>query len=94
MSVRAYRVIEMNLADASFNVYRDQELMDFLLSEGELLDGLPGCAGLADVSVAVLQRAVRRSARLNLDEDTVARLKEDIAFAKSRKDETVTYYCF
>ncbi|MDO8578042.1 MAG: hypothetical protein Q7R50_02555 [Dehalococcoidales bacterium] len=97
MSVRAYRVVRVLLADPSFNVSHDQKLVNFIESESEAgfysyLNSYG--SGEVDVPVNVLKKAVKKAKQLNLDEFTVNSLKEDIAFAKARKDESVTYSCF
>ena len=97
MSVRAYRVSRIVYEDPSFNVYHDQKLVDFIQSESEagFYEYINDYgSGMVDVPVKVLRKAVRMSAKLDLDQETVERLKKDIAFAKSNKDESVTYGCF
>ena len=97
MSVRAYRVVEIISEEPSFNVYHDHKLVQFLETESEAgfyayLNSYG--SGLVDVPIRVLERAVRMSAKLDLGEEIVKRLKQDIAAAKSNKDESVTYNCF
>lgn len=94
MSRRAYRVVQITLADASFNLTYDQKLMNFLDAEAMFSYSLNEVGGTVDVPIKVLQKAVRTASKLELSEDTVKRLKEDIAAAKANKDESVTYSCF
>lgn len=94
MSIRAYRVIEILLDDASFNLYQDQDLVDFLDSDGLLSDNLSSNGGLVTIPLAKLNRAVKNANRLHIAAETVKRLRQDIAWAKSNNDEVVTYSCF
>ena len=96
MSVKANRVIEIKIETeyTSFNLWHDRKLIDFLESvdfcRGLTSDG----TGLAEVSVEVLENAVSKTAELELDEDTVANLKKDIAWAMENNEEFVQYYCY
>lgn len=97
MSVRAYRVTKNGFADPTFNVYASQKLVNFLDSESEAgfysyLNSYG--SGDVDIPIKVLRKAVRLALQLDLTEDIVKRLKEDIASAKAKKDESVTYSCF
>lgn len=97
MSVRAYRVIEIKFAEPSFNVYEDQKLVNFIEAESEAgfypyLNDYG--SGEVDVPLKVLRKAVRMASKLELSEETVKHLKEDVASAKAKKDESVTYSCF
>jgi hypothetical protein len=94
MSVRAYRVIQIMLADASFNLTYDQKLMNFLDVEAMFSYSLNEAGGMVDVPVKVLQKALTTASKLELSNDTVRRLKEDIAAAQANKDDSVTYSCF
>ncbi len=94
MSRHAYRVIKLEFADASFNIYDEQSLVDFL--DGEL-DGdgsFYDDGGYVDVPVSLLRKALRQSGQLNLSETTITHIKNDIKFAKLNHDETVLYNCF
>jgi hypothetical protein len=97
MSVKAYRIIEIKIEEdyASFNLWHDRKLMDFLDNELEFFRRLTSDGtGLAEVSVEVLEDAVAKAVELELDEDTVANLKKDIAWAKENNEEFVQYYCY
>ena len=95
MSVRAYRVIEIKFADSSFNVSHDRKLIEFIETEAGFYSYLNSYgSGEVDVPLKVLRKAVRMASELDLTEDTVKQLKEDIIFAKTNKDESVTYSCF
>ena len=94
MSINAYPVIDIKLGKVSFNLYRDRNLADFLDSEIHLYGGIHDGTGMIDIPVKILQKALRMSVKLNLDDDMISRIKSDIESAKSSKDEVVTYYCF
>ena len=97
MSVKANRVIEIKIETeySSFNLWHERKLIDFLDSDGGFFRGLTSDGtGLAEASVEVLENAVSRAVELELDEDTVANLKKDIAWAKENNEEFVQYYCY
>jgi hypothetical protein len=41
-----------------------------------------------------LENAISKAVELELDADTVANIKKDIAWAKEHKEEFVEYYCY
>ena len=96
MSVRAYRFIEIKTEKkSSFNLFHDWNLKDFLDKEADFYGYLnSGGTGIAEVPAKILEKAVKMSAELDIDEKTVKQLKRDIAVAKSNKDEYITYYCY
>ena len=94
MSINAYPVIDLELGNVSFNLYRDRNLADYLDAEIELYGKIHDGSGLLDIPVKVLKKAMRRSEKLRLDNKTIGRLRSDIQNAKSGNDEVVTYYCF
>jgi len=94
MSVRAYRIIEIKMEDTpSFNLWRDEDLRQFLEEEADLYCHLDADGGMVDVPVKVLKIALKKAVELNLDEITINQLEKDIAAAKSAKDESVSYLC-
>jgi hypothetical protein len=94
LSINAYPVIDLELGKVSFNLYSDRDLSDYLDAEIELYGKIHDGSGLIDIPVKVLKKAIRRSEKLSLDNNTIGRLQSDIQYAKSGKDEVVTYYCF
>ena len=94
MSINAYPVIDIKLGMVSFNLYRDRNLADFLNTEMRLYGSIHEGTGIVDIPIKILKKALRRSEKLKLDNDTITRLQLDIARAKSNKDEVVTYYCY
>lgn len=95
MSVCAWNINEAVGKHPSFNVWRDHELIDFMDEEGDFFSQLTnGGVGFVIVEVKVIRKALREAVNLNLSENTVKQLKQDIAFAKAKKDDTVTYHCF
>lgn len=97
MSRWAHRVVRITFAEPSFNLDDDQKLVDFLEAESEA-GFYPYIndygSGEVDVPLGVLRKAVRKAPELGLSQEIVNRLKEDIAFARANKDESVTYSCF
>jgi len=94
MSINAYRVLDIKMGKASFNLSHDMSLAEFLDAEIQLYGGIHDGTGMIDVPVKILKKALRMSANLNIDEKTMKHLKSDIDRAKSSKEEVVTYYCF
>ena len=97
MSVSANRIIEIKIEETynSFNLWHDRKLMDFLDTEADFFSQLTfDGTGVSEASVEVLEKAVSKAVELELDEDTVANLKKDIAWAKEHDEEFVQYYCY
>ncbi len=94
MSINAYRIIDIKIGDVTFNLPRDRNLSDFLDTEIQFYGDIQEGSGLINIPVKTLKKVLRQSEKLNLDDETILRLKSDIAGAKSSKDEVVTYYCF
>ena len=97
MSVSANRIIEIKIEQSynSFNLWLDRKLMDFLDTEADFFSQLTADGtGISEVSVEVLENAISKAVELELDADTVANIKKDIAWAKEHKEEFVEYYCY
>ena len=97
MSVSANRIIEIKIEQSynSFNLWHDRKLMDFLDTEADFFSQLTfDGTGVSEASVEVLEKAVSKAVELELDEDTIANLKMDIAWAKANDEEFVQYYCY
>jgi hypothetical protein len=94
MSINAYPVINIQLGKVSFNLYSDRNFVDFLDAEIQIYGSMHEGTGLIDIPVKTLKKALKMSANLRLDDDTVTRLQSDLALAKAKKEDIVTYYCF
>lgn len=95
MSVRAYRVVQAISEQSTFDLWNDQNLMDFLDSEILFSESLRSDGtGVVDVPIDVLEQAIRKADELKLDQDTIKQINLDVQFAKDTKDEYVSYYCF
>ena len=97
MSVHANRIIKIEIEESynSFNLWHDTKLMDFLEDEANFFSRLSDDGnGVSEVSVEVLENAVSKAIELELDADTVANLKKDIAWAKEHNEVNVQYYCY
>jgi hypothetical protein len=95
MSVWAYRDVDNVTVPPSFNVWHDHDLMDFLDAEAEFSTYLThGGVGCVIVEVKVLRKALKNTAKLNLSDKIIRRIKNDITYAESEKEDTVTYHCF
>jgi len=91
MSVRAYRVIEIQYEKQnSFNLWRDGKLMDFLDRRGCFYDSLnEDSVGLTEVSIKVLQKALQE---VELEPEVREIIQKDIEACKDSG--YVQYYCF
>ena len=97
MSVHARRIIEIKTEDSyiSFNLWHDMKLIEFLDSETNFYNQLTSDGvGIGEASVEVLEKAVDRASELELDTETTANLKKDIAWAKAKGAEFIQYYCY
>jgi hypothetical protein len=96
VSIRAYRIIEIKMAEIpSFNFRDNEELLKFIDEKTDFIYNLSSYAsGMVEVPVKILERALKITKKLDIDENTAKRLQEDIEFAKSNNDESVVYDCF
>ena len=85
----------MDTQGASFDLGHDKKLMEFLDKEIQFNLSLTNFGtGIIDVPVKILEKAINIRKKINLNDETVARLKSDIEDAKSNKEEFVSYCCF
>jgi hypothetical protein len=97
MSVSANRIIKIEIEESynSFNLWHDRKLMDYLDTAADFFSQLTADGtGISEASVEVLEDAVSKADELELDADTVAHLKTDIAWAKEHNETNVQYYCY
>ena len=97
MSVIAHRIIEIRIETEyhSFNLWHDRKLMGFFYTEADFFSQLTADGtGITEVPVEVLEKAVSKAVELELDEDTVANLKKDIAWANEHNEVSVQYDCY
>lgn len=90
MSVRAYRVTKIEHEHPnSFNLWHDEELMEFL-DKNDCLSSLnSNSSGILEIPTEVMQEAIDK---VNMPEETKANLRKDIASCSPQG--YVTYYCF
>jgi hypothetical protein len=95
ISIRAHKVSKMEYAPYStFNCWHDNKLFDFLMNSDRTHDGLNmDGLGMIEVSVGRIQEALA-SQDLNLDNDVRESLESDIAWAKGREKDYISYDCF
>lgn len=94
MSVTAHRVSEFKFEHSGLDLWNNEKFAEFLEKEEQFSSNLNSFGtGLIDIPIETLERAIRVSDELDLDEDTVVALNTDIAIAKSARKEFVTYYC-
>jgi hypothetical protein len=96
MSIKAHRIIEIKFAEnPSFKLWDNSKLMQLLEEEIDFSNNLNSSGtGELEISLKVLKKLIKMSARLDIDEETIRRLQEDIDFAKSRNNDYVIYECF
>ncbi len=95
MSVRAYRVVQIKMAEApSFNVWHDKKLVRFLNEEELFFSGLSNGTGLVDISVETLESAIEETTKRKHSEQIVQCLQKDRAIDKKNKEESTTNNCF
>ncbi len=94
MSVRAYRVIKLLTDAPSSTLWHDEKLAQLLDEEGQFSGSRSDGTGLVDVPEEILESALEEAAELELSKETAQCLQQDIAAAKSKKDDSVTYYCY
>jgi hypothetical protein len=92
MSIRAYRISKIEVeGNCSFNLWHDTGFMDFLDDEGcsqSLNDD--GC-GTIDIPVAAIIKYIKKHPR---ETDLITSLKEDVAWAKKKGHEDISYECY
>lgn len=98
MNIWAHRVNHIEYAEeASFDIFRDEaflDMLDELDDDGFVKERILSQSGMVDVPVKALRKALKSSAKLGLGEQTIRSLKQDIAFAEAKKQDTVLYDCF
>lgn len=79
--------------ESSFNIWHDEELIQFLNSECDFCMSLnDDCCGTTTVLVSIIKEAIQKAKELKLDEGTMDCLKNDI---KGLEDtDYIEYYCF
>jgi hypothetical protein len=91
MSVRAYRVNNIELKDnPSFNLSHDDKLMAFF----EEMDISIEDDGIREISVAILEKALTQADELDLDDYLIETIADDIAWAKEKGEEYISYSCY
>lgn len=94
MSRRAYRIIKIEMADASFDIFEEDSLVEFLNSQDETVGNFYDDSGTVEVPIGLLRKALIKSADLKLSGQTINSLKKDINSASKNNDDTITYSCF
>jgi hypothetical protein len=94
MSVRAYRIITKEVAEEpSFNLWHDDELLDFLMGKDGYDERLSeDGGGTINISVELLEKAVKKLKWE--DEDDKKAIEHDIAEAKKVGDDWIEYECY
>ena len=94
MSVRAYRIEKIETTEnPSFNLWHDTDVMEFLQNIGEYHNFMgDDDYGFLEISVATLKILIKDFK--GLDSDIKEQLREDIAWAESKKEDWVQYECY
>lgn len=94
MSVRAYRVNSKDIEkDNSFNLWHDEKIMDFL-EDGGYLDNYNENGGSLCLSVEALEQIIEEIKDDKEYESRVESIKNDIKWAKEKKDTEIEYECY
>jgi hypothetical protein len=94
MSIRAHRVVEIKTHEDSFNLWHDDEIVEWLGKKTSFFHPLSDdSCGLTEVSVGDL-KAMLSEIGDKLDDHVKRAIQSDISFAEERGDEYVTYYCY
>ena len=90
MSVRAHRVKEIFFDGESFNLWHDQEIVDYLENNGLLEQLNTDMSGFIEISVEDIENM------LNIVRDDNVRdsLRKDLEWAKGQEKDYLLYYCF
>lgn len=90
MSVRAYKILEVE-KEPSFNLWHDDDLLDFFRSTGEFSDGTDGNSETC-VSVKTIKLALKKKSLWEDDDYRPKQLKKDIKGLDD--DDWVSYVCY
>ncbi len=94
MSIRAFKIVEIKYKkDETFNLWHDENLMDFLDRKG-IYETLTEGSGITEIAVKDLEEAVEKNKVTNLSPKTEKAIKKDIAWAKKRGEDYIQYYCY
>lgn len=95
MSTRTYRVIKKELAKtSSFNLSHDKELISFFEQQEGYYEYLnQDRGGVIEISTNLLDKALKEF-QWEKEDPRINAIKEDIAFAKEKKDDYIIYECF
>ena len=93
MSVRCYRLKRFEYEQkASFNLWNDEALKDFIEQESNFFETFNGEGGYGEVEVSVMQRALDEG--IIKDEELRQNILRDIRLTKKQGDDWIRYYCF
>jgi hypothetical protein len=92
MSIRAYRVMEIKTNGPSFNLWEDEDLVEWLDKKTAFFQSLNfDAVGLTEIDVDELKRAL---VEINdLKQDIRKAIEEDINAAEEIGRDYVQYYC-
>ncbi len=90
MSIRAHRIEEIKHAGESFNLWHDEEIVDYLDNEG-LLDQLnEDMSGFIEIN----REDLKNMLAITKDENARISLQDDMRWAEENEQDTILYYCF
>lgn len=93
MSVRAYRVLKIETAGESFNLWHDIEVTRWLEKNTGFFESMVDGTGVMDVSIEDLEEMLKEIGD-KIPEHVKKNIRDDIEFAKKQGDDYVTYYCY
>lgn len=94
MSVRAHRIIKKELADSSFNLWHDADIVDFLEKDTEFFEGRNSDGiGMIEVPVSRL-RELLKEYFWNENDSRKNAVMADVTWAEENHQDFVQYECF
>lgn len=95
MSVRAYRVNKIETENnASFNMWRDEKLMDFFEDNSSVWNGLNDDGnGYIEIEVQAIEKALKEF-EFGKDDYRKEALTSDLKWSKDNNEDYIMYSCF
>ncbi len=96
MSINAHRQVKVEFAGyISFNMGESDSLLSFLDEFTDISGSLNNQGGgNFTVPVSAIEGAIAGAGTLGLSAEVVEALKKDVAWAKRKHEDTLTYDCF
>jgi len=94
MSIRAHRVIRKELADSSFNLWHDTDIVDFLETGSHFFEGR-NSDGIGMIEVPLMRlKELLANYKWEAQDYRKDAIEADVAWAEENDREFVEYDCF